>query len=221
MVHRKWRRTITDWFRSPFPITLTCHGFSDSIKTAVGDIGTNKIWTIEPCSGGEWETSRLWADSCIMIHKIWRGNNLSSDEWQSCEAHVSSKYINHWAMKQKYFWCCLVNDLQFSPGSPHCMVFHWLPSAHLGSDSTSRHTTVPCCSSCFNQQRELQFHWLVWSDGILMSRFIGWGKLVRSCGLIFLSLLYWRLILLREYIESKAPTSMSVIMFTCKKRLWR
>ncbi len=104
-----------------------------------------------------------------------------------------------------------------SPGFRHEKEVQSLPFAHLGEFASFRNCTVSCFSSCFSQQRELQFQWVFSPRGSLSSSFSGWrGRLTNTFGSRIVSLLLWSEICFIECRGSKAPFSIEEILL-----LWR
>ncbi len=109
-------------------------------------------------------------------------------------------------------------DLSFSsPGSPQESLFQDPPAAHLG-EKPSHHWIVPCCSSCFNQHNERQFH----KFRLSLLR-LSWrgdrGRLMKRSGFSVASLLLPRSRILRENKESKAPSWIWEIWLWLSRRL--
>ncbi len=105
------------------------------------------------------------------------------------------------------------------PGSPHWSN-HWSdPSAHMRILPLD-HTIVPCSSSCFSQQRELQSHLLESgvSRPLLSSSSRRRGKFMKTFGFSVVSQLPCNAIDLSEYSLSKVPGAIVVSLLFSNHR---
>lgn len=142
--------TWTTGFLCPASIALTGYVYTLSIIAVVGDLITWVVWSMVPGSCWERDTSWFWTES------LWRKERflLLVLSTTMCITTLVGSSFEFLPLKEQLKW------KHFSPAAPQLRVSHSPPMAQTG-ESSSFSVTVPCSSSCFNQQRELQFHRLL------------------------------------------------------------